>query len=344
MTFKKLSKAICLISAGLNVGCGKYSIDRTIPQATKHLYVSLATVETPATITVLSDRINLKSNGTAEVGCFYQAAGGESATQSQTFTSPTIISSLSVAHANLFTPTSYMKINSMILRIRKVGGPSGNMFAQIRSSSGLDPGTALATSGDILISSVVAAASGTLTTFTLSSPYEVAAGTTYGVTLYPQSDATLDGANNFRWVTNDTAGGGCTGFPIYRASADAGSTWGTGNNLTYRRSYFSVVANTNGTPGQASWILTGRSGGIWSMASFAITENVGGISTGVVTYDVGSGSSSSTATYSQTGLTKAQVQAMTDLTGTYLYVRVNLSVSSPFFDQSSVSDGTITLK
>ena len=79
------------------------------------------------------------------------------------------------------------------------------------------------------------------------------------------------------------------------------------------------------------------------MSTFTMTENLGG-STGSITYDIGVGSSSSSATYTFTGQTLAQVQALSNLTGSYLYVRANLAVTAPAIDTASVGVGQIRVR
>ncbi len=239
-----------------------------------------------------------------------------------------------------------MNITGVTLRIRKVGGPSGNMLSYLYATSGLNPtGSALATSADVLINSIPnTAAAGNLMGFTFSSALEAAASTAIAVVLRPKTDATIDGANNFRWVTSNSTGpDGCTDFPVYRGTTDGGTNWMAANNLGYRRSFFTATVATHDSSGTVSWITDGL-GATWDMTTFDFDENPSTLTAGTITYDIGTGSSAVTPTYSQTNLTEAQVQALGDLTGQYLYVKVNLSVSTPFYDRAVIGDGSVDTK
>jgi len=154
---------------------------------------------------------------------------------------------------------------------------------------------------------------------------------------------TLDGANNFSWVDVDSAGPqGCTSFPTYVFSSNAGSTWTAASNPGYDRGYFNLNVDQHALTGTASWIISGLSSATtWTMSTFTMSENPGGPYGGAITYDVGSGSSSSSATYSSSGLTLAQVRALTNMTGQYFYLRVNFTVASPGYDRAVVGSGSI---
>lgn len=327
------------------ISCGELAIDHnTSTSGSKAILASGATIDTPSTLELSSGLLQLKSSGTGSWGCGYNAAGSNSGTESTTYTTQTATSDLNTYQANLFTPTVYMKVSSLQIRIRKVGGPTGNMVAQFRTTSGSDPtSTVLGTSTDVLISSIPnTAPTGHLITFSFSTAVELTSGTTYALVLKPQSDATLDGANYFGWMsTNSTGPDGCTDFPIFRSTSNGGAAWGAGNNATYRRSFFFLLPETHSTPGTASWIVSGYANAIWNMSTFAMSENPSGATTGTIVYDVGAGDNAVTASYSQTNLTKAQVLGLSNLTGQYFYLKATMSVSNSF-NQAVLGNGSIT--
>lgn len=341
MIFKKFAGIAAAVLSFFLMACGDISIDHSANGITKSMLASSATIETAATLEVLASKLALKVSGTSATGCTF--TGSDSTTTTSTVTAGTIFSALTLAQGQVFTPSVYLNVQKVSLQIRRVGGPSGNMFAQIRSVSGSDPSASvLATTGDVLISTASTGGNGALLDFTLASSYEMAAGTSLSLVLKPQTDATLDGSNNFRWmVSNSTPTEGCTNFFAYRTSSDSGSSWSAGAQ-SYQRNVFTLTADVHSTPGQASWIVTGPSSSttIWKMSTFTFSENPGDKTTGTITYDVGAGASSSTPSYSQTGLTLAQVQALSNLTGSYFYCRANLSVSNTF-NQALLGDGSI---
>ncbi len=328
-------------------GCAERTINHSPGGTTVTIAAASATIDTPTNVELSSAVLRSKATGTVSYGCTYNAAGSDSATESTSYNTLEVISSTARSQANLFTAPSYMKINSVTLRVRKVGGPTTDMYTTIRAGSGLDPsGASLATSGGYPINATITSvfAVGQLITFALAAPLEVASGGLYAISLNVASNTSLDGANNILWVVSDSVGPpeACSGFPIYRYSSDTGGTWGVGSNLNYRRGLFTVNADQHATSGTASWILDAqRSTAVWSMSTFSFSENPSGVYGGTITYDVGVGSSSTTATYSSLAQTKAQVKTLSSLTGRYLYVRANFNVPAPGYDVAALGDGSI---
>lgn len=323
----------------MSAACAERHINHSPGAFTATIATSAATIDTPGSVTLASGLLASAVVGSVGYGCTKTAA--DSSTTGTTLTSNVIVSASNIAQANLFTAPSYMKVNTLTLLIRMVGGPGGNMYSQLYAAGATDiTGAPLATSADVLISNNSGSPLGDLIAFTLPAAVELAAGATYGVTLKPQTGVTLDGSNNFRWLVVNSAPG-CTSFPLFRTSSDGGSSWGAGTNPGYQRGYFTVDADQHATSGSASWILTGQaSASVWLPSTFTMSENPGGTG-GTLTYDVGTGNSSSSATYSSTGLSKAQVQALAEMTGKYFYLRVNFTVPSPGYDRAVVGGGQI---
>ena len=300
---------------------------------------ALATIDTPANVQLSSGVLTLKANGTADWGC--QESGVNDGYHGNTDTAQKYIAALADRQTNLFTPSTYMKVSQVKLQIQKNGGPSPNMYVDIRSTLGVNPtATILSSSTAIAMGSIVDQnAVGHIITFTLGTTLEFTAATSYAAVLLPTSGSGLDGANNIGWVTTDSAA--CTNFPVFLDSADSGGTWQAVDNGGYRRSYFTLVGETHASSGSVSWIVKGFSGAVWSMSSFAFSENPGSITAGTITYDVGVGTSATVSTYSQTGLSKAAVQALANKTGDYFYVRANFSIATPFFENVRLGNGSI---
>jgi hypothetical protein len=324
------------------VACNDLSIDPRDPNAANVvLSAASATIETPAEIELDSAQLSSRVLGTMSIGCTMGAA--DSATQSNSFETPNLMTNTSRAHANSFSAASYMRLRSFTLRLVKEGGPSGDMRLQLfATSAGSPTGSALATLPDRVIgTSIGTDLLGHLVTFTLTSAYEVTAGE-YALVLRPQG-ATLDTNNYFSWATVDSSSG-CTDFSPYLQSTNSGSTWTAGLNLGFRRSFFSVTADQHALSGSASWIASVSGRYLWEMSTFAFAENPNNRSTGSILYDVGVGNSASTPSYTHTGLSLSQVRALPDQIGEYLYVRANFSVSSPGFDRAVLGNGSVSVR
>jgi hypothetical protein len=333
------------LASGLALGavaCNDLSIDLRNPNAaTVVLTPAIATIETPADLELDNDQLSSKVIGTMSIGCTLGASN--SATQSNSFETPNLVTNGNVAHSNTFTSSSYMRLRSFTLRLVKEGGPSGDMRLQLFASNGAGPtGSVLVTPPDRVIgTSIGTDLLGHLVTFSLASAYEIPAGS-YALVLRPQG-ATVDINNYFSWATVDSSGG-CTDFPAYLESANGGGTWTAGLNLGYRRSFFSVTADQHAISGSASWIASVSGRYLWEMATFTFAENPNNRSTGTILYDVGVGSSSSTPTYEHMGLTLSQVRALSNLVGEYLYVRASFNVSSPGFDRAVLGNGSVSVR
>jgi hypothetical protein len=320
-----------------------YGLDRYTPgpSTSYTLDINSFVVETPSTAEVSSGVFRLKVNGNANLGGCTLAGSNTASTGDSTGDFDAIDSSTKY-FSSFATPPSKAMVNSVSARIRRAGGPTGTMSVSLRSSTALTPSaTVTATSAPVSIASASTDANGGLVTFTFSSAQPVST-TQYAFVLKADSGATLDGANNFAWMsTADFGGTACTNFPLYKFSTNSGSSWGDSNNISMLRPYFTYNVNTYAASGSGYWIVGGVANSTWSMSSFSLSENQSGESSGAVTYDVGVGSDSSSPTFTHTGLTASQLQALADMEGTYLYLRVHLSSASPYYDRAEVSAGSI---
>ena len=288
------------------------------------------TIETASTVEVSGAKYVLQTNGTTSFGCSY--TGSDAASTGATKDSTQQITSIAMAHGNVFTATYYMRIENVTYLIRKVSGPTGNIYADIRYTSGGNPTTSLGTSALVALSSFGAVVAGVNVSFTFSTPVEVPGGVDYAVVLVPYTDAVLDGSNNFRWITTSDSNG-CTS---YTANVFYNGGWAGGVG----KSYFTITVTQYEASGQVSWMATADAVDMsWNMSTFAFSENPGGATSGTITYDIGADNNGS-ASYSQTGLTKAQVQALTNITGKYFYVRANLA-ASPIYNPAEIGSGSI---
>jgi hypothetical protein len=281
-----------------------------------------------------SSTLQLKTLSTENWGCTYTGAASTNTGIDRT---PNGITSASIYYGAIFTPPTYLKVNSANLYLILNGSPSGDIFASIYNSNGTNPTTLVRSSS--LVSFDFLSPSATMTNFAFSTPIELSASNSYALLNGNQAgwtgyDAT---SNRYDWVGTSVTASECTNFSVVRKSTDSGSTW-SANTLKH---YFTLNVDKHATSGAASWIIQGI-GGTWDMSTFDFAENQNGKTTGTITYDIGSGSSAITPTYSSSSLTKAQVQALTDLTGTYLYIRANFSIIAQGYNNATLGNGSIS--
>jgi hypothetical protein len=291
-----------------------------------------ATIETPSDLELSSGTLQLKTLTTEDWGCAYT---GASSTSTGTELSYNGVQSAAHLYGEIFTPPTYVKVNSIKQYLKKTGAPSGTFNATLYNSDGTKPTSLLATGGSINFTSLSAIASNSLKTFSLSSPVELSGSLSYAVVNNLQP-ITYDGVGTYYSWVGSSLGADCTAFGLAQQSNDTGSTW----SASTLKNYFLINVDKHSTSGSASWIVLGI-GGTWDMSSFEFSENSNGLTTGAITYDIGTGSSGVTAAYTDLSLTKAQVQALNDKTGTYLYVRANFSISAQGYNNATLVNGSI---
>lgn len=322
--------------------CGDVKVNNGSTNAgAKSLAAAGATIDTPSTVTLSGGYLTLKNASTATVGC--KVTGGANGASTSTVIEESSIdfqiSSTTKYQAQAFTTSSYMSVSAVTLTIDKVGGPA-TVLAEIRTtSSGSPTATVVGTSNSGNISTLEDPDYGNVT-MSLTSTVELTGGQTYAVVLKPVT-GTYDGSNKAAFMTTPSNASACSGFADYKNTSNSGSTWAAGT-LNNAKGVFNVTVATHSPSGTASWIATGTANGTWNMSTFTFSENPRSITTGTITYDVGAGNDSTTPTYSNTGLTKAQVQALSNLSGQYFYVRANLAVTAPYYDQAELGDGSIS--
>jgi len=323
--------------------CDDLSIIREGGGTVVPILTSDAKIETPADLELGTDGIlRLRVNGTGEYGCSFNTAGsnGPYEATSASF-SKNIVNSTIMAHANVLNAAHHFGISSVRLRIRRVGTPAGEMYVEIRKAdSNLPTDQVMKISDGLLISNSGLGGNGSVVTFDLPEKLHVPKGADIAIVLRPSSGASVDGSNNFRWVVVD--GAGCTAFSTSLSSDDGGNTWNEVAPLS--PSFFHLVADVHSNSGSASWIIEGAHESIWVMSAFTMAEDPRRLQSGDILYDIGAGEDPSVPTYTHTALTLAQVRALPDLQGRYLYVRAHLSVDAPGFDQAELGDGQIKFR
>jgi hypothetical protein len=322
--------------------CGEVKVNNgTTNAGSKSLTAAGATIDTPSTVALSGGYLALKNASTATVGCKI-VPGVDTASSSVAIEDTAIdyqISSTTKYQAQAFTTSSYMSVSAVTVAIVKTGGPA-TVLAEIRStSSGSPTAPVVGTSNSGNISTLEDPDYGNVT-MSLTSTTELTGGQTYAIVVKPVT-GTYDASNKAAFMTTPSLASACSGFADYKNSSNSGSTWAAGT-LSSAKGVFNVTVATHSPSGTASWIAIGTANGTWNMSTFTFSENPRTITTGTITYDVGAGNDAATPTYSNTGLTKAQVQALSNLSGQYFYVRANLAVSAPYYDQAELGDGSIS--
>lgn len=346
MTYSKWGFAIVLVAL-MTANC-EYSLkryasedDTTPPPAPAGdftLDVDDLVIEDPSKAGVSSGEFQLLQNGTSNLGCTV-GADGQPTTGAGTANNASAISAFSVYVGTNFSFNFQIRPTAVVLRLKKNGNPTANAIVDITNLTvGVpNPNSVVATSSTVAMTGI-AGVTGSNQTFTFASPPTLSASTNYSVVLRGvNGSGTVDGSNTINWRIGDDPTD-CSNFALALNSSDSGSNWS--NDAAAPYFYFVVPAYQ--ASGAGYWIVDGGASINWDMSSFAINENPSNNKPGAITYDIGVGSSSSTPTYSQTGLTLAQVKALTGITGQYLYVRVVLSSAFTNMASSGVGDGAVS--
>ncbi len=328
----------------LSASCGDLAIDLRDNGAAVSIAASDATIEDSSKVVLSGGLLRSKAVGTATMGCEVTGSDGASSAASSTypFRINSSVAGSTKVHANAFTAPTFMRIQSFSLLLDKNGDPSSAMRLQFYAASGdLPSGSPLAAAVDQSISSVISDPdSPNVVTFTLASPYEASPGQ-YAITMRPQG--AVSGIDNFAWATSNSTNS-CSGFPSYKQSSNDGTTYTDDPVVSYRKSIFTVTADTHASLGSVSWIVNGNGKVNWIMSTFSFSENPSGGTAGTITYEIGVGNDSNTPSYSYSNLSQTAVRALADLTGDYLYVRATLSVSGIGFDRAVLGNGSVTVK
>lgn len=213
-----------------------------------------------------------------------------------------------------YTPAASHILGGVTLRLAKTGTVSGDMYLSV-----YQPGSSYSIASTTKATSSLTG-SYTDHTFTFSTPPSLTAGTAYSIRLY-------GAAGCLGSCTNYSASGASNGVSI------ALLTSGNCNNSTFGDFFDGTSTGLKGdahilapsyyATSTATFIGDAGLSVLWSPADFTPNENPSG-ETGTYTYDVGVGETS-TPTYAQTGLTKAQVQALSQVTGRYVFIKATLT-------------------
>ncbi len=338
MNSRKQYVTVVLFAIVINLQACNYNVDKYSANQGQTIDIANATLDSH--LQNQTTYLDLTTASTADVGCTKTGAVTDGTVQGTSVNYNSLTTSAGV-HANLFTPATYMKVSGLKLRLKRNSSPAGNLFASVNSAGATDPlATSLGTSAAVSVSTISAAPGGALASFALSSPVEIVSTSTYAV-LLGISAAVMDNSNFYSVVTSGA--GECSSLVAFRTSADSGSTWGAGQAPAGQRTYFSMTTDVHASSGQATWIIKNTKA-TWLFSTFTMAENTRIGTSGTITYDVGTGESDTTATYDHTGLTLTQVQALSNATSTYLYLRASLSVASPYYDQAELGNGSITVE
>lgn len=342
-----MSVAALSFTVVANLGCADYGLDRYHPttadptEASFTLPVTDLTVETSSTAAVSGGAFKLTSTGTADYGC--TNTGAATATTGAAWSVPEYLTDQTHRQAAFITTPSAMNISGIKLRMKRLGGPSGTMYAVLKTaSSGVPTATTLATSTAVNLSSATTGGTlGPVLNYPFASAVDVATASELALVLTPDAAASLTTNNKVGMNgTNDGTGAACSAFPIYKFSLDSGSNWiDSANNSTYR-TYSTMTVTTYNSSGTAYWSVHAAKSVSWNMSSFTVSEKPNSMG-GTITYDIGS-AEDSTPVFTQNGLSLAQVQALTGIAGEYLFIRVNLASTTPFYERAEVGAAAIS--
>jgi hypothetical protein len=346
---------LVLVSAASGVSCN-YSFNNYNPSSDNTFTLTIANLENASILdgekTATSFR--LLKTGTAEYGCDYDSTAAHNtdvlgiATESSLDT----LTSNSKRSAVFVTPPVKMNLQAIKMMAFRSGGAAGTVSVDINSAQSSVPTAASLGSTQSRNMLDISADAENWIQFDLASPLAVSNQTELALILKPSFSGTPNGVNYITLVsTSDydysvTDPIACNAFPVYKASSNGGSTWSdpwnNGSPVTadLRRGYFLLVADVHRPTANGHWVVDGTDSMDWDMSTFTITEGMSSLG-GQVTYDVGS-ANTNTPVYTQSGLSKSQVQALTGITGQYLFIKVNLTSSaSPYFERAEVSEATI---
>ncbi|UOF02225.1 hypothetical protein [Bdellovibrio reynosensis] len=342
MNFSKASLAllVALTTANCEYSLKRYASEEEAPAGDFILDVDDLVIEDATKAGVSSNEFQLLTNGTTNLGCT-EGADGQPTTGFGTVNNSVSLNSFAVYMGETFSFPFTIKPTAVVLRVKRTGNPSANAIVELTdlAAGAPDESDVVATSSTIAMSGF-ATGSGSDQTFTFATAPTLNASTSYAVVLRGvNGSGTVDGSNTINWrLGNDTSD--CSDFDVLQNSSNTGSTWA--NDATGAVPYFHFVVPAFQATGAGYWIVDGGSSTSWDMASFDIDENPNGDKPGTITYDIGVGADSSTPSYSQTGLSLAQVKALTGLTGRYLYVRVVLNSAYTNMSSSGIGNGAVS--
>ncbi len=329
---------------GLTLLSCNYSFNNYRPTPSSTISLSLASlvIETPTTAEVTDSVFRLKATGTADYGCSYDNSGNPNTavTGIDPLDSDPIKSTTDRTAMTITTP-SIMYVRSVKMRIIKNSGPTGFVSIDLNTASAGVPTDINLTSTDTLdLTPLTSSFEGNLLSFNLASPQTLANNTSVALILKPSGGSILNGLNNFGLLSTDDAGGtACSSFSVYKRSTDSGATWINSNNSGHRRGYFSLAADVHGAVGSGYWVAEASKSVPWDLSTFTTTEAPNGMG-GSVAYDIGA-SETSIPVFTQTGLTKTQLQGITDVQGKYLFIRVTLASPAPYYERAEISDASV---
>lgn len=356
MAFNSIPLKLTLLAAGLLMASCNYSFNNYNPSSGNTFTLAIADLVNASTLDgeTTATTFRLLKTGTAEYGCDYDPAAAHNSSMlgNAPESSLDTMTSNSRRSAVFVTPPTAMNLQSVKIVAFRNGGAAGTASIDVNSAQTSTPTTTTLASTQSRNMLDISAGSEDWIQFTLASPLVISSQTELALILKPNFTGTPNGVNYITLVSTsdyDYSAGdpiACNAFPIYKASGDSGSTWtapwNNGSPVTadLRRGYFKIIADVHRPSATGHWVVDGGQSMNWDMSTFTITEAPYSLG-GQVTYDVGA-ADTNTPVYSQTGLTKTQVQALTGITGQYLFVKVNLASSaSPYYERAEVTGASI---
>lgn len=334
--FKNLRFYSAVAVLGVMAACN-YTLKRDSSSMSFDLNVSDLIIETPDIAEVVSGNFQLKQDGMGKVGC---EVGVDAQPTTGAGVSLTSVPSFSTYLAFRFSFSFPIKPNSINLLMQRTGATNASAYVEVTTASGVTPSQAsvVMTSSLVPVSSILQNATANTTFSFVENPKVLQSNTTYAVILKGTlGSGTLNGDNNFSWGRGDTAAD-CSAFEVMQRSLDSGANWASFSMRPYF--YFELPKYKNA--GSAYWIVDAGRELTWNLSTLSIGENQGDAAIGSVNYSIGVGSDASSPSYSFSDLTFSQVKALENLSGRYLYIRLNLSNANQGFSNATISSGSIS--
>ncbi len=219
-------------------------------------------------------------------------------------------------------------------------GASGNVQIEIRNDDGSGkPGDTIYATSDPVSATSMVSLSGAYVTFTFSTYPTLTQSTDYTILLIGADNFVSDSSNAVGWLAEDS----CTSPTNQGDLGDLKIHYGTNSAWALSAGKTGVIKIEGETyNANATATLTMDAGGAdydWLFSTFAITE-LPTNHTNLLNYDFGV-SDSATPSYSQTGVSKTDIQSTAPAEGRYFHLKMNFSSGSESGVDTTVSDISI---
>jgi len=237
-----------------------------------------------------------------------------------------------------YIPNVAHSLTDLEFRLSSSNSPTGNINVELRSNSGGNPGTLIATSS--AVDSTLVNGLGSDHIFSFSGEPQLSILTTYHFVLIEGLGYTGSG-DNVGWLENNGActptGSGTFGLVRYDDGA-----W---NNSVDQGVVISVEAGVEFEIDESTnYVIDAGASATWDLSSFQANENPSS-EVGTILYDIEVSDSATDPPASYDDITlssESTIQSSSsDLTGRYMHVRVNLNSGSSKYDDATLGDITI---